>query len=204
MRQRSFGRMTPIILAAALVWLLPTFAAAQAVTTQATAMELFNPWGVPGPIPQVGLFTSPGTVACPGAQPTGDPAQPCPPGSRIHVRGVSGMSRMASGSPLLAGSFYWEMNANWDAAGTGPAWGSFRLELDAGGVWEGSWTNKRSKVEDGEVDVWVGHASFIGRGTTGGVEGMQLRLTVVGTTYTLMPFFWAEPFDAEILVPPSL
>ena len=93
------------------------------------------------------------------------------------------------------------MNANFDAAGAGPAVGTFRIELDAGGIWEGNWTNDRTKVED--VNVWVGGARFAGRGTSGSVAGMQLRFTEVGTTYTLLPVFWVAPIDAEILAPPS-
>lgn len=201
MRHHARARLTLVLLAAGLIGLVPAFAAAQADTLQLTAAEVFDPFGVIGAAP-VGALTSPGTITCPGGEPTGNPLQPCPAGSRIQLRGVAGFSRMASASPLLAGSFFWEMDANWNADGIGPAWGTFRLELDAGGVWEGTWTNKRNKL-DGVPPVWVGHASFVGRGTSGRVEGMQLRLTVAGATYTVMPLFWVEPIDAEILVPAS-
>ena len=200
MRDSRLSRLTPVFLTAALLGLLPALVAAQAATTLATATEVFDPFGLLGPTP-VGAFTNPGVVTCPGAEPTGNPMQPCPPDSRIAVRSVAGVSRMASTSPRLAGSFSWEMNANWDADGTGPAWGTFRLELDEGGVWEGSWTNRRSKLDG--MAVWVGHARFVARGTSGSVEGMQLQLTIVGTTHTLMPVFWVEPIEAEILAPAS-
>jgi len=200
MRDTKLARLTPVFLAAALLGLWPALAAAQAVTTQVTGAEVFDPMNFLGAGP-VGTFTNPGVMTCPGAEPTGNPMQPCPPDSRIQLRGVTGISRMASTSPQLAGSFSWEMNANWDADGTGPAWGTFRLELDEGGVWEGSWTNRRSKLDG--MAVWVGHARFVGRGTSGSVQGMQLQLTIVGTTYSLLPVFWVAPIEAEILEPPS-
>jgi len=200
MRYRRLLWTKPVFLAAALIWLLPVFAAAQAVTTRMTASEVFDPMNYFGFGP-VGAFTSPGTLTCPGAEPTGNPMQPCPPDRPIHLRGVTGYSRMTSQSPLLSGWFYWEMNANFDSTAAGRVWGTFRIELDAGGVWEGSWTNARGKVEDEQA--WVGRARFVGRGTSGSVEGMQLRFTEVGATWTPLPFFWVVPVEAEILAPPS-
>ncbi len=200
MRNGKFMRIKALFLAAALSLLFPIFATAQAVTIQSTATEVFNPLGLPG-IEQVGTIINPGTLICPGSQPTGDPLQPCPPGRPIHLRGVSGFSRVTSGSPLLAGWIYWEINANWNADAAGPVWGSFRLDLDAGGVWEGSYTNDRSKVQN--VNMWIGRARFVGRGTSGPVEGMQLRFTEIAATFSPLPVAWAAPIDAEVLAPPS-
>ncbi len=195
-----FVRVNSIFLTAALVLLLPAFAAAQAITTQLTATEVFDPMNIFGS-GSVGAYTNPGTVTCPGAELTGNPMQPCPPGSRIHLRGISGKSRTISQSPMFCGWMYFEMNVNFDAAGAGRAWGTFRLELDAGGVWEGNWTEDRNRV--GNLNVWAGRGRFIGHGTSGSVEGMQLRFTETASTFMLLPLAWAGSVDAEVLAPPS-
>ena len=80
MSKCKFFRVGSIVLTAALLWLLPTLASAQAVTTQLTATEVFDPWNLFGNDP-VGDFTNPGMLTCPGEQPTGNPMQPCPPPS---------------------------------------------------------------------------------------------------------------------------
>lgn len=201
MRNYKFAGLKSIILTAALMCLLPIFAAAQAPTFQLSSTEVFDPYDLFG-YGSLGRTINPGTLTCPGAQPTGNPMQPCPPGSRIHLRGVSGVSMMSGEDPLLEGSFHWEMNANFDATGAGHAWGRFRLELENDdGVWEGSWTSKRSKVEN--MNVWSGCGRFVGRGTSGIVDGMQLRLTETASTYMLLPLAWVGIVDATILVPPS-
>jgi hypothetical protein len=107
---------------------------------------------------------------------------------------------MISPSPLLSGSFQWEINADFDAAGAGAAWGTFRLELDAGGVWEGSYSNDRVKAEN--VNAWLGRARFVGRGTSGAVHGMRLRFAEVAFTLTPLPIAWIGAVDAEILARP--
>ena len=77
-------------------------------------------------------------------------------------------------------------------------WGTFRLELDAGGVWEGSFTADRSKVEN--VNAWVLRVRGVGRGTGGSVDGMQLRFTEAGTAFVTS---YVLAIDAQILAPPS-
>jgi len=198
MRNCNFVRVRFVVFAAALVCLLPIIAAAQAITTQLTATDVFDPYGLFGSAP-VGAFLSSGTVTCPGTQPTGNPMQPCPPGSRMNFRDVSWKSRVVSPSALLTGWFNLEGNNNLDADATGPVWGTFRIELDAGGVWEGSWTADRSKPEN----VWVVRLRGIGLGRGGNVDGMHLRFTEVAPTPTFMPIFYIGSIDAEILVPPS-
>ena len=194
----KFVRVKSIFLAAALMLMLPTIAAAQAVTTQLTASEVFDPLDLIGN-GAVGAFINPGTVTCPGAQPTGDWMQPCPPGRRMNIRGASWISRLTSSSAMLTGWFYSDGNGNYDGDATGPVWGTFRIELDAGGVWEGSWNADRSKVGD----VWVMRIRCIGRGSGGDVDGMQLRFTEVAPMPNFLAIVWIGFIDAEILEPPS-
>jgi hypothetical protein len=186
-----------VLLAPALALLVPALAAAQAVSIQLTATDVFDPMNVFGSGP-VGAFTSPGTVTCPGAQPTGNPVQPCPPGSRMNVRDASWMSRVTSFSELLTGWFYYDGNADDDANATGPQWGTFRIELDAGGVWEGSWTGDRNKVGD----LWVVRVRGVGRGSGGSVDGMHLRFTNIAPMPNFLAVVWLGSMDAQILAPP--
>jgi hypothetical protein len=189
----KFVSVNSILLAAVLGGLLPVLAAADSGNNQLT--EVFDPFNLLGN-GAVGVSIDPGTVTCPDGQLTGNPMQPCSPGSRIKLRGTSGKSRMISPNPLLNGWMYWEINANFDASAAGHAWGTFRLELDAGGVWEGSYSDERAKVEG--VNVWVGHACFVGRGTSGKVEGMHLRFTEIALTFMLMPVSWVGVGEADI------
>jgi hypothetical protein len=182
----------------ALTLLLPALAAAQAQTIQVTATDVFNPMGLVTGIP-VGTFTSPGIVTCPGTQPTGNPMQPCPAGSRMSFRDVGWESRLLSSSALLAGTFRNVGNNAFDANATGHVWGTFRIELDAGGVWEGSWTANRSQVGD----VWVIRVRGVGRGLGGEIDGMHLRFTEVAPMPTFIPIVWFGTVDAAILAPPS-
>jgi hypothetical protein len=194
----KFVKAKSIFLAAALVWMLPAFAAAQAVTTGLTATEIFDPLNLMGN-GSVGAFTNPGTLSCPGAQPTGNPMQPCPPGSRMNVRGSSWVSRVTSSNVLLTGWFYSDGNANYDSNATGQLWGTFRIELDAGGAWEGNWTGDRSKVGE----VWLMRVRGVGRGSGGMVDGVHLRFTEIAPMPNFLAIVWLGSIDAEILAPPS-
>ena len=91
-----------MLAAAVVMLLLPIHAAAQAVTTQFTASEVFDPLGLFGN-GAIGEVLDPGSFTCPGTQPTGNPMQPCPAGSRATLRGLSTKSRVVSQSPLLTG-----------------------------------------------------------------------------------------------------
>jgi hypothetical protein len=195
MRTCRSVKVKSIFLAAALALVLAMLAVAQAVTTELQATEIFDPLGLLGN-GKVGAVIDRGTVTCPGTQPTGNPLQPCPPGSRINIRGYSAKSRWTSQSPLLTGWYYAEGNFELDADQAGRVEGTFRLELDAGGVWEGSFTGDRSKVEN--VNGWVVRVRGVGRGSGGSVDGMQLRFTEVGTNFGL---FAVGAIDAQILAP---
>jgi hypothetical protein len=184
-----------------LVLLTPAFVTAQAVTTEITGTEIFDPMGLFGN-GSIGNFLSPGQVSCPGAQPTGDPAQPCPTGSRIKIRGATAFSVLIAeeNDPWLTGLFSIAANSDLDANATGHAWGTFRLELDAGGVWEGSWTGKRAQV--GNL-VWTTHIRGVGHGRGGIVEGKQLRFDEVVTSPAPVSIAYLGNVTAEVISPPS-
>ncbi len=199
----KFKRAKFTLLAPAVVILLSPFAAAQALTTQVTATEFFDPLNLFGS-GSIGAFINTGTLTCPGTQPTGDPMQPCPPGSRINLRGTASMTRVTAQfpaqSPLLTGWVYLEGNGDLDTNGAGHVSGKFLVELDAGGTWEGTWVVDREKV----ANMWVGHLKAVGRGTSGNVTGMQLRFTEVLTSFTLIPVAYIGSIDAQIVEPPPV
>ena len=137
-----------------------------------TASELFNPLPLPGfPAPQIGAFIALPTIACPGHEPTGDQMQPCPVGSRTHLRNNVLVSRVDSTDPKMSGWMTVELNANMDADFAGPVWGTFSIAIDSGGTWEGTWQGLRVRVAEEE---WTATLHVQGRGFGGAVDGMKL------------------------------
>lgn len=62
------------------------------------------------------------------------------PDGKIRVRDWSIVYRVDSSDPRIAGWNTLIANANWDANGYGPGWGTFHNEIDAhDGYWEGTW-----------------------------------------------------------------
>ncbi len=174
--------------------------AAQAVTTAASGTEIFDPLNLAqNPYGGVGAILDMGELTCPGTLPTGNPMQPCPPGSRIKARGTTLKSRVASPNALLAGWFTITGNSNLDGDATGVAWGTFRLELDAGGVFEGSWTGDRTQVEN---VGWVSRVSGVGLGTGGSVGGWHLRFSETIVSFAPVSVMYVGQIDAEVLAPP--
>jgi hypothetical protein len=137
--------------------------------TTITGTDTFDPYGLLGPA--VGEIINPATITCPGYEPTEDPMLPCPAGSRINTRGFTIKTRMVADSELITGWATIVINANFDAFYTGPAWGTIRIDLDAGGTWEGNWEGIR--VFD--VDHWVIPVHASGHGTAGLVDGMIFK-----------------------------
>jgi hypothetical protein len=160
-----------------------------------TATDTFDPFGLGGPV--VGEILDPGTVTCPGFEPTGNPEDPCPAGSRINTRGFTIITRIVADTDLVTGNATIVVNANFDAFGTGPAWGTITIDIDAGGAWEGTWEGIR--VMEGYVWVLPVHASF--QGTGGLVDGMRYRN--VDTIYSNTPVVVAyEGYIEGIIIDP--
>ena len=165
--------------------------------TTVTATEKFDPFGVLGP--PVGAILSPGTLTCPGHDPTGNPMQPCPEGSNIHIRGNKRIARLDSSDPRVNGWNTVESNLNWDAEFTGPVWGTFSLQLDAGGAWDGSFRGSRRR----EGGQWITLINGVGHGTGGAVEGMQIRLVDRVVTFAPQPLANIGSVEGRILDPHS-
>ena len=78
--------------------------------------------------------------------------------------------------------------------------GKYRIELDTGGTWEGTWVVDRERVAN--LNLWIGHLRAVGRGTSGNITGMQLRFKEVLTSFTLIPVAYIGSIEAQILEPP--
>ena len=60
------------------------------------------------------------------------------PDSNIHIRGMVQLLNEDAPDPRVVGENTVEINANFRPDGTGPWWGTWRLETDEGGLWVGT------------------------------------------------------------------
>lgn len=98
------------------------------------------------------------------------------PGGNTHVRGMVAMydQDMPGSDPRCSGSNTVVTNANWDAYGVGPSWGTFHVvpNEDSGfeGGWDGTWTGM--SYPDGTSSIRVeGHGY-------GDLEGMHVFVDI--------------------------
>ena len=171
-----------------------------AARNEATLTDLFNPYGIPNPlgVPMAGAFLDPGSLICPGHTPTGDPMVPCPEGSSVLMRGFRFQTRVDSENANLAGAMTVKANVNFAADYTGPAWGDFAIQLDAGGVVEGTWSGFRRKTAD---SVWVTDLRVVGHGLGGDVDGKQVKCVEMITELTPSGIFYKGVATCRILDP---
>ena len=121
-----------------------------------------------------------------------DPGTVTNPGGNIHVRGmVSTYQQDMSGSdPRCSGLTTSVTNANWDAYGAGPFWGTSHMVLEEGSSdgWDGTFTGKR--YADGTSSI---HVEAHGQGDLEGllifvdIEFPGLFLPGIATGYILDP-----------------
>jgi hypothetical protein len=167
-----------------------------------TASEVFDPFNLflNG---AVGEFLSPPVVKCPGYEPTGDPAQPCPEGSRQHSRDGVWVSRVESTDARMTGDMTVVLNANLDASGAGPVWGTFSIALDDGGTWEGTYQGLRiTEIDEITEDpYWTATLHVVGKGYGGLVDGMQLMGEDEIWTPLTPPIAYVGTIEGRILDP---
>ena len=177
--------------------ILPASFAAE--KTVFTGTDLFNPLPLPGfPAPQIGELLSPPTITCPGHEPTGNSAQPCPVGSRMHSRGGLVVSRLIADDPRVTGWLTVGLNSNLDANLQGPSWGTFRIDVDdTDGYWEGKWTGYRTAYDG----YWVGAIFGQGRGYGGSVDGMIMMAEEQVMLVTPLPLAYFGTWEGRIIDP---
>ena len=134
-------------------------------------------------VPGAAGLVNPGILECLNGEPTGVPwyvGIACAPAdSRVRIRGVVMKYYQQTSDPRTTGWLYLTINANLDQwPGTGPIWGTARLEVDQGGIWEAIWTGER-------VLATSETARAVGHGSGGIVEGLkyeQQSSLVLGST----------------------
>lgn len=99
------------------------------------------------------------------------------PGGNIHLRGQYMKFRIASEETRVAGVEAIVANANWDAEGTGPVWGSFTLEVAPESYWEGIFQGKMTP------DGLFLHQVGVGKGDLKGLT-MRAEIYLDGSTLT--------------------
>ena len=163
-----------------------------------TAIDFFNPYGLPGFGDPIGQLLVPPAVKCPGHEPTGDPVQPCPVGSRMHSRDGLVMSRLVSEDSRITGWLTVGLNSNLDANLEGPSWGTVRLDVDnTDGFWEGTWTGYRTAYDG----YWVGTIYGQARGYGGSVDGLMLMAEEQIMLVTAMPIAYIGTWEGRIIDP---
>ena len=67
------------------------------------------------------------------------------PDGNLHIRGMVQLFREEAPDPRTVGNNTVVVNTNWRPDGTGPMWGTFRMETDEGGLWKGTWAGKMTE-----------------------------------------------------------
>lgn len=185
-----------LILVFAVVVAVSTASAQPGRKTAFSGNEYFDPFGILGA--PIGEYLDPGTVRCPGFEPTGDPVQPCPVGSRTHSRGTIWTSRFVSSTPGLSdGWFTITGNTNLDSDFTGPQWGTFSLVYDSGGTMDGTWQGVRYK--DGAQ--WITTLHVNGHITGGAFDGAKFVGTDQIVSFTPIPVAYIGTIGGLLLEP---
>jgi hypothetical protein len=188
------NKFSAFLVPALLVLFAPTGFAADKFDV--TGMEVFDPFGLLGA--PVGALLSPPTVKCPGDEPTGNPEQPCPVGSRAHLRNTVIVSRVDSSNPNLSGDMTVVLNANLDADAAGPVWGTFSLAIDSGGTWEGTWQGLRVRAEE---ELWTATLHIMGKGFGGEVDGMHLMAEDEIVAYSAVLIAYVGSIEGRVVDP---
>jgi len=96
------------------------------------------------------------------------------PGGSTHVRGMVALYQqdMPGSDPRCSGLNTVVTNANWDAYGAGPSWGTFHVVLaeDSPDGWDGTWTGMSYPNGTTSIQV-VGHGY-------GDLEGMHVFVDI--------------------------
>ncbi len=142
-----------------------------------------------------------GTWFCPGHEPTGG-FPPCPPGSKMFVRGLVFTAFEDLGGFGTA-EIQLVQNSNWDADVTGPMWGTFSTELMPAGsaptICEGTWNGRREMSEPGTT--WVSFSRGVGHCRGGEYDGAQIKMTAAITTYEPIPPGYTGTVKGRLLDP---
>lgn len=119
--------------------------------------------------------------------------------SRILWRGLVVRARIEASDPRYTGFEVATLNANWNLAGEGAVWGKATLENDGGGVWEGEWRARRTRVGESE---WAGAATWSAQGRSGNVTGLHASGTETVSSFEAIPTYYVGERHGRITGPP--
>jgi hypothetical protein len=121
-----------------------------------------------------------------------DPGTWTYPGGNTHVRGMVALYQqdMPNSDPRCSGTNTVITNANWDAYGVGPSWGTFHVVLAEGSSdgWNGRWTGM--SYADGTTSIHVvgsGYGQLEGQQVFVDIEFPDLYAPGVASGYILDP-----------------
>jgi len=123
----------------------------------------------------------------------------------LYIRNFSFQSRFATNDARVTGNLTFTLNTNFNMLknNTGPAWGTFKIEVDNNvGEWEGVCTGERiySGIKNG-LPTWLGNFSCTAYGKGPGLEEHKLVLNEVVTTHDPMPMYFTGKVDGMVLEP---
>jgi len=122
-----------------------------------------------------------------------DPGTWIYPGGNMHVRGMVAMyqQNMPGSDARYSGLNTVVTNANWDAYGVGPSWGTFHAVPEEGGPdgWDGTWTGMSYPDESTSIQV-VGHSY-------GGLKGQHVFVDIA------FPAMFAPGFASGYILEPG-
>lgn len=149
-----------------------------------------------------------GQITCLEGEFSGNPFQPCPPGTDIRIRESSSLSQVYSDDPRLTGLLTLTFNADFGPDFAGPVWGTWTLETDTcDGVWEGRWSGHRAFVPDQPglfgPGIWIGNFRITAQGYGGCIDRLSLAAEEVVTTITTFPVAYEMllPCDTMMCLP---
>ena len=115
-----------------------------------------------------------GVVNCRGSsQPTGDFFAPCGTGVSGTIRDRLVYAFIVTSDPRFSGRQVITANVNFDVNGEGPMWGTFELQLSAGGTVAGSFSG-RVKLSTITMEL-----DAVAHGDGGAAEGLQFKIADV-------------------------
>ncbi len=104
---------------------------------------------------------------------------------KVVIRGLTVLSRTETNDSRATGNTTVVANGVLSLIdGSGPVQGSFRTEVDGGGVWHGRWHGHRAMTGPAE---WTATLQVEGRGHGGAIDGMRIAYTNTVTTFELVP-----------------
>jgi hypothetical protein len=84
------------------------------------------------------------------------------PDGNLHIRGMVQLLDESAPDPRDIGENTVLVNANWNANGIGPMWGTFTFETNEGGLWQGTWAGLMTELGPKYTAAGDGYGMYSG------------------------------------------